>query len=196
MARQVPGYALGSKEVPPAPIDRTDLQRILDTADFTGQDAQMLRRSRDILEKHADALVSHWFDLLLEQDHLAVTFEDPETNKINGPYVEAVRARYKQWLLDTAEARLDQEWLDYQFEIGRRLHRAGKNQTDDVRAAEHVPFRYLAPMSVSMLETLRTWFEKDGATVPEIDRMVTAWDKMVLVQITLWSYQYVGEADY
>lgn len=196
MARQVPGYALGSKEVPRAPIDMSEFQKILDTVGFTGNDVEMLRRSRPILEKHLDALVGDWFDFIMDHDHLVAAFEDPDTGKADERYLDAVRARYRQWVLDTAAARYDQDWLDYQFEIGRRLHRSGKNDTDEVSALEIVPFRYLFPMSVTMLTMMRPYLEKDGASAPDIDRMLAAWDKSMMVQLTLWSYHYVGEADY
>jgi len=36
-----------------------------------------------------------------------------------------VRQRFGQWILDTAAANYDQQWLDFQREIGLRHHRTG-----------------------------------------------------------------------
>src|SRR5262245_54253222 len=44
---------------------------------------------------------------------------------------KAVGKRFGQWVIDTARARYDQAWLDYQYEIGLRHHRTKKNKTDN-----------------------------------------------------------------
>ena len=55
----------------------------------------------------------------------------------------AVRKRFGQWILDTAQANYDQRWLDHQHQIGLRHHRTAKNRTDGAEASPIVPFRDL-----------------------------------------------------
>ena len=71
-----------------------------------------------------------------------------------------VRARFGQWILDTASANYNQSWLDYQHEIGRRHHRSGKNRTDGVASTGIIPFRYLAPLIFPVTATLNSLWIK------------------------------------
>lgn len=191
------GYALGSGEIPDAPISLRELRAIEATATFDDADRERLRASLRLLEPHLDALVHDWMDFLLDHDHLNAVFRGGSSDdEIIGDYVDAVRLRLKAWAEDTAKARHDQDWLDYQIEIGRRLHRTKKNQTDRVDAAEVVPFRHLVPALVPFVTRLRTYLEQGDAPAEEVDRMLAAWTKSVTIQMSLWSRPYVGEEDH
>lgn len=51
--------------------------------------------------------------------------------------------RFGQWVIDTAQAKYDQAWLDYQYEIGLRHHRSKKNKTDNGHTLGHIRARDL-----------------------------------------------------
>lgn len=79
--------------------------------------------------------------------------------------------RFGRWILDTADANYNQDWLDYQFAIGRRHFRSEKNRTDGVAAAEIVPFRYLFPVVYPVTATLKPFLAKAGHEPAEVDAM-------------------------
>lgn len=122
------------------------------------------------------------------------------THRSNGQplerYLSEVRKRFRQWIFETAAAEYDQRWLDYQFEIGRRHHRTGKNQTDGVDAVEHIPLRYLTTLIFPIVATLRPFLASRAHTENEVQKMHEAWTKSVLLQVTLWCYPYVKPGDF
>jgi Protoglobin len=89
---------------------------------------------------------------------------------------------------DTARANYDQAWLDYQHEIGRRRTRAGKNRTDRVRAADHIPLRYVLALLVPITTTLKPFLAAEGTSGEDVEAMHQAWVKAVLLQVNLWSH--------
>lgn len=95
-----------------------------------------------------------------------------------------------------ARADFDQDWLDDQFEIGRRHHRTGKNRTDGADAAAHIPYRYIPALTVPVTATLRPFLERGGHTPDEVERTHAAWEKAVLLQAILWSYPYTKDGDF
>ena len=112
------------------------------------------------------------------------------------PDVGAVRERFGQWILDTARAAYDQEWLDYQHEIALRHHRTKKNVTDDAASTDIVPLRYLFPVIYPVTATLKPFLAKKGHSAEDVEKMHAAWVKSCLLQLTLWSYPYVKEGDF
>jgi hypothetical protein len=108
----------------------------------------------------------------------------------------AVRRRFGQWIHDTARAEFDQAWLDYQHEIGVRHTRRGKNHTDGVQAADHVPLRYVFALLILITTTLKPFLASGGAVQEEVEAMHQAWVKAVLLQVILWSQPYVREGDF
>ena len=101
-----------------------------------------------------------------------------------------------QQVLDTADAQFDQRWLDFQFEIGRRHHRVGKNKTDNVDAVEHIHYRYLPALIVPITTTLKPFLARKGASEQDMEGMHAAWVKAVVLQVTLWSFPYCREGDF
>ena len=123
-------------------------------------------------------------------------FVDPKTSQPNGDYLDAVRKRFGQWILDTCDADYDDAWLAYQDEIGRRHHRVGKNKTDGVSAAAHIPLRHLLALVVPISVTMKPFLAKKGHRASDVDAMHAAWTKSVLLQAILWSRPYVKDVDY
>jgi hypothetical protein len=191
----IPGYTHGTAAVPRSPLSLAELEQLKATVLFGEDDVRALRRSREILADQTDAILDVWYGFVGANPHLLASFAD-RAGAPDAAYLGAVRRRFGQWILDTASAVYDQAWLDYQHEIGRRHHRGAKNRTAGARAADLVPFRYLALLTVPVVTTLRPFLAARGHTADEVDAMQQAWLKSVLLQVTLWSHPYVVEGDF
>lgn len=189
---QIHGYSFGA--VAPAPLSLADFDRMKSAALFGEGDVAALRRSYDVLAPQTDAILDVWYGFVGSLPHLLASFS--LEGRPDVAYLGAVRARFGQWILDTARAEYDQRWLDYQFEIGRRHHRVGKNRTDGAKASPIVELRYLFPLIVPVTHTLRPFLAADGASPEEVDARHAAWLKSVMLQVTLWAHPYVKEGDY
>lgn len=191
-----PGYAKGSPDLAASPLSLAELDAMKEAALFGADDVAALRRSRPILEPETDAILDVWYGFVGSKPFLLEQFSHPETAEPDGRYLERVRARFAEWILDTADAEYDEPWLRWQLEIGRRHHRVGKNQTDGVESTALVPFRYLLPLAQPIVQTLRPFLERTGEPRDVVDAMQDAWRKSVLLQVTLWSFPYVIEGDF
>lgn len=189
----IPGYALGAAER--APISLEEFELIRKSVLFTAGDVEALRMSRAVLEPHVEELVGVWYGFVGSNPHLLASFAN-DAGEPDAAYLERVRARFERWVLDTAAADYDRDWLDYQFEIGRRHHREGKNRTDGADAADHVKFRYIQALTVPVTTTLKPFLERGGHSPEEVERMHAAWVKSVTMQAILWSYPYVRDGDF
>lgn len=196
MTPAIPGYTLGTAAVSRSPVTLDDLAALQKTLLLGPDDVQALRRSKAILADQTEAILDVWYGFVGSTPHLLRLFGAPDTGEPQGAYLEAVRRRFGQWILDTAEARFDQAWLDYQHEIGLRHHRSKKNRTDGARAAELVPFRYLSALTIPVTTTLTPFLAKKGAGAAEVEAMHAAWVKSVLLQTILWSHPYVKAGDF
>ncbi len=107
-----------------------------------------------------------------------------------------MRKRFEQWILDTAAANYDQQWLDYQYEIGLRHHRTSKNKTDKVDSVDIINFRYLPALLYPVTATLKPFLANEGHAAAEVDKMHQVWIKSVLLQVILWTQPYVKDGDF
>lgn len=186
----------GAAAAPQLPVSMEEFDLMKKTALFGEEDARYLRMSRDVLAGQLDAVLDVWYGFVGSHPHLLESFTRKSDGQPDPGYLQAVRTRFAQWILDTASADYDANWLAYQLEIGRRHHRSGKNSTDRVDAADHIAFRYLIPLIFPITHTLRPFLEKNGHAAAEVEKMHQAWVKSVLLQLTLWSYPYVKDGDY
>lgn len=193
-ADRAPGYDLG-RSMPTAPISLDEWDRMKAAALFGDADVRALRRSRAILEPRVDELLDVWYGFVGSHPHLVAAFAGKD-GQPDARYLDAVRLRFRQWVLDTASATYDQAWLDYQFEIGRRHHRTKKNVTDAVAAADHIPLRYVIPLAYPVTFTMRPFLQAPGVSADDANAMHQAWIKSVLLQVTLWSHPYVKDGDF
>lgn len=177
-------------------ITATEFELMKKSVLFGPDDEKALRMSREVLADQTDAVLDVWYGFIGANPQLVATFGD--ANGVPNPaYLVAVRKRFGQWILATAEGRYDQAWLDYQWEIGQRHFRTKKNKTDAVVSkSEVVPFRYLAPLVYPVSATLKPFLAKKGNSTAEVDAMHAAWLKSLLLQVTLWSHPYVAERDF
>lgn len=186
--------AAGARTVASSPLTLEELGLLEETLLLGEDDLAALRRSRAVLEPHVEEILDVWYGFVGANPHLLASFSGPE-----GPdaeYLAAVRQRFGRWILDTADARYDRDWLDFQHEIGLRHHRVRKNVVDGANAAEHVPFRYLVALTSPVTTTLRPFLERGDHGPDEVDAMHRAWVKAVLLQVILWSHPYVRDGDF
>lgn len=192
----IPGYDFGSAALARSPVSLEEFELLKKTVLFTDEDAAALRRSKEILAPQAEKILDVWYGFVGSNPHLVEAFADPQSGQPDAHYLEAVRKRFGQWILDTASADYGQAWLDYQHEIGLRHHRTKKNRTDGARGSGHVPFRYLIALLFPVTATLRPFLESGGAAPAEVEKMHLAWVKSVLLQVILWSHPYVKDGDF
>ncbi len=194
-ARSIPGYALGAPSVPRSPISMEEFELLKKSVLFTEDDVKALQQSLDVVKDQTEAILDVWYGFIASQPQLLQSFAGSD-GQPDSQYLEAVRKRFGQWILDTAAANYDQKWLDYQYEIGLRHHRSKKNRTDGVSAAGIVPLRYILAVLYPVTATLKPFLAKKGHSAEEVERMHQAWIKSVLLQVILWAQPYVKEGDF
>ena len=195
-AASPPGYAHGDKTLARAPYTLADLAALKKTMLFGDADEAALRQSKAILADQTDAILDVWYGFVGGTPELVIFFGNTKTGQPDGAYLEAVRQRFKRWILDTADARHDQAWLDYQYEIGLRHNRLKKNRTDGVDSVAQVNFRYLPALTIPVTTTLEPFLAKTGASATDVRAMHAAWVKAVLLQTILWSHPYVKDGEF
>jgi hypothetical protein len=175
----------------PASVSLAELEQLQQTALFTDEDVAALRRAHDILAPKVEELLDVWYGFVGSHDFLLRSFSTER-----GPvaeYLEAVRLRFAEWVLDTTRAEYDDAWLARQEEIGRR-HFTKKNETDAVSGTpEIVHYRYLVPLVYPIFATVRPFLEQGSTDPGDVNRMQEAWLKSLLIQIALWSHPYLRE---
>ncbi len=194
-ASDISGYTRGHPDVKTAPYSLDDLELLKATVLFTKEDADWLRESRKVLEPHAEEILDTWYGFVGSNPHLLYYFQD-ENGKPNAEYLARVRERFIQWIFDTADAKYDQDWLNYQYEIGLRHTRVSKNRTDKVKSVDHINYRYVMALLYPVTATLKPFLEKGDHSQEEVNAMHQAWIKSVLIQLILWSHPYIKEGDF
>ena len=193
---QIPGYTYGERRVATAPITLEELKLLQGALLFGEEDIKALRMSREVLADQVEDVLDVWYGFVASTPQLVYYFGNKQTGEPDGDYLAAVRKRFGQWILDTAEANYDQDWLNYQFEIGRRHHSVGKNRTDGVDSVPIIHFRYLVALQFPVTTTLEPFLAKKGHGPEAVEKMLDAWRKAVLLSAILWSHPYVGEREF
>jgi pimeloyl-ACP methyl ester carboxylesterase len=193
---KIAGYNPGSPEVTRSPISMDELRDLKASCLFTDEDMIYLRLSHDVLKDQAEALVAMWRGIIAQHPHLARYSWDRDTQEPDKEYGEKVGKRFARWVLDTARAEYDQQWLDYQYEIGLRHHRSKKNLTDGAHAADHIRGRDLIAFAAATVSPMRPYLERGGHSADVVLRMQEAWWKSVILQVTLWSQPYMNADDF
>ncbi|MEM9068191.1 MAG: protoglobin domain-containing protein [Myxococcota bacterium] len=189
------GYARYADTLPQAAVTAEEFEEMKASVLFGEADVVALKRSVSILDPQIESILDVWYGFVGSLPHLLIDFSDPSSGPIDR-YLGQVRARFGQWIRDTAEANYDEQWIRWQVEIGRRHHRVGKNKTDDVTSTPLVRFRHLFLLAQPIVHTLRTFLEKGGDERETVDAMQEAWRKSVLLQVTLWSAPYIHQGDF
>jgi hypothetical protein len=172
-------------------ISEAEFEDLKKTLLFSADDVRYLQMSRPVLEPNVDALLDVWYGFVGSNPHLLYYFSNPTTKAPDMEYLSKVKVRFRQWVLATADANFNQDWLTLQLELGMRHHRLKKNKTDGVDAVDHVPFRHLVGLYYPITTTLAPFLAKGGHSQKDIDGMLEAWRKAVLLTTILWSQPYV-----
>lgn len=192
----IPGYTYGTDVVHKSPITLQEFELLKQTVLFTDEDVKYLRMSGEVLKDQVEQVLDVWYGFVASNKHLLHYFTRKKDEQPDGEYLQAVRKRFGQWILDTAAANYDQKWLDYQYEIGLRHHRTAKNKTDGVESVENINYRYLPTLIYPITCTLKPFLAKKGHAAEDVEKMHQAWIKSVILQITLWSQPYVKDGDF
>jgi hypothetical protein len=195
-ATSIPGCRLGDPALPTSPLTEENLATLKTSLLFGEEDVAALRKAHGVVEDQVEAILDVWYGFVGSTPHLLAYFIDPRTGQPNDDYLAAVRKRFGQWILDTCRAEYGKAWLDWQDEIGRRHHRSGKNRTDRVSAAPHIPMRYVLALAVPISITMKPFLAKKGHSAAEVETMHAAWSKAVLLQAILWCRPYVKDEDF
>ena len=189
------GYTYGNRSLEKAPFTVADLEKLKATVLFTEEDAKWLRKSRKVLEPHAEEILDTWYGFVGSTPHLLAYFSSAD-GKPDGQYLARVRARFIKWIYDTADADYDQDWLNYQYEIGKRHHRIGKNKVDNAKAVDHIHGRYVVALTYPVTATLKPFLERSDYSAEDVNKMHQAWIKSVLIQSILWTEPYYKKGDF
>jgi hypothetical protein len=192
----IPGYTYGTPAVPRSPLSLEELDLLRKAVLLGEDDVAALRASKPILADQTEAILDVWYGFVASHPHLVHFFGRKADGQPDAAYLAAVRRRFGQWILDTADARFDHAWLDWQYEIGRRHHRTAKNTTDGAASVDNVSFRYLPAFIAPITLTLKPFLAKKGASPEQVERMHQAWLKSVTLQVVLWSQPYVKDGDF
>jgi len=149
----------------------------------------------DVLEDQIDDVLDVWYGFVADHDFLVYYFANGEGNP-DEEYLDRVRERFGQWIRDTCETPYDEDWLNYQFEIGRRHTREKKNEVDDADAVDHIDMRYLVAFIYPITATIREFLADSDHSDADVDAMYHAWFKSIVLQVTLWSYPYVPDENW
>jgi hypothetical protein len=192
----IAGYCLNDPSLPPSPLKPKEFEELKASILFGPEDVAALKRAHDIVSDQVEAILDVWYGFVGANPHLLRYFADERTGTPIPAYLEAVRKRFGQWILDTCRADYDAAWLAYQDEIGRRHHRSGKNKTDRVNAAPHIPMRLVLALVSPISITMKPFLAKKGASAAEVEAMHAAWTKSVLLQAILWTRPYAKDGDF
>jgi len=192
---QIPGYTYGTAEIVQSPVSMEEFELLKQAVLFTEEDEKYLRMAGEVLADQVDEILDLWYNFVGSHEHLVYYFTGPD-GAPDGAYLEAVRKRFGQWILDTCNRPYDQDWLNYQHEIGLRHHRSKKNQTDGVQSVPNVSHRYMVAFIYPITATIKPFLAKKGHSAEEVDKMHQAWFKSVVLQVALWSYPYVRQGDW
>ena len=163
---------------------------------FNEEDVKYLRMSYDILKDQANDILDVWYGFVGSTPQLVYFFSNKTTGKPEGEYLAKVRERFARWILQTAEANYDQDWLNYQYEIGLRHYTTKKNKTDDANSVPIINYRYIPALTIPVTTTLRPFLAKKGASSDDVEKMYNAWLKSVLLQAILWGQPYLENGEF
>jgi hypothetical protein len=185
----IPGYSYGSIEVLPSPVSMDELRKPESAVGWNQEVAGWRLAAADILVPKAEAMVDSWRATIASQPALLLSFLDAQGNPDDN-YKAAVKRRFVRWVWDVCLRAHDQEWLNYQEEIGLRHALAKKNRTDGGRTSPVVPQRYLIGFTAIVITSARDFLAASNKPQSEIDRMQDAWTRAVILNIALWCRPY------
>jgi len=194
--KAVHGYTYGTSQIAKSPFTLEELKLLEQSMLFTDEDVKYLKMSHDILGGQTDAILDVWYGFVGSTPQLVYFFGNKTTGKPDGEYLAKVRGRFKMWILQTAEANYDQNWLNYQYEIGLRHYSTKKNKTDNAPSVPIINYRYIPALTIPVITTLKPFLAKTGASAADVEKMNAAWLKSVLMQSILWGQPYMKKGEF
>ena len=189
----IDGYTMGHAEA--GAVSGAELGQLRASILFGDDDRAALRRAGELLDDQIEALLDVWYGFVGSQPHLLAQFSDSSGAPI-GDYLARVRARFGQWVRDTCAADYGDDWLAYQHEIGLRHARVAKNTTDGADSTPYVPMRDLIALIVPITVTVRPFLEGRATATDDVDAMMSAWLKAVVLSVALWTQPYVADGQW
>lgn len=157
----ISGYTYGLPQVSTSPVSMEELWQLEAAVGWTDEDAAWLRLAAGALVPQAEQMVDSWREAIGRQLHLLAAFLKCD-GQPDDAYKTAVKRRFVQWVSDLCLRPHDQQWLDYQEEIGLRHTPAKKNQTDGGHTPAVVPLRYLTGFSAVIIHQCAALPHGDG----------------------------------
>ncbi len=190
--KNIHGYTYG--QVATSPITLEDLDLLKQTVLFTEEDELQLKKAGVVLADQTDDVLDVWYGFVDSHKHLISYFG--KNSSPDEDYLNKVRERFKQWILDLCNRTYNQDWLNYQHEIALRHHSIKKNKTDTVDATPIVHFRYMVAFIFPITATIKPFLAKKGHTQDEVEAMHTAWFKAITLTTLLWCHPYINEGEF
>jgi hypothetical protein len=191
---KIAGYDYGASGLETSPVTLHELNLLKKTLLWSEDDEHFLRMAGNVLRNETHEILDLWYDFVGKNEHLLHFFS--RDGIPNEKYLDAVRKRFEQWILDLCQKPYDQGWLNYQHEIAKRHHNIKKNKTDDVETTSIVNFRYLVAFIYPITITIKPFLEKSGKTTGDVEGMYNAWFKAVTLSILLWCYPYINKGQF
>jgi len=192
MSEQIKGYAYG--QVGQSPISIAEFELLKKTVMFTTEDEKNLRLAGEVLQDQTNEVLDLWYGFVGGNEHLVKYFG--KNGQPNTDYLSAVRARFRQWIMDLCNKPYDQTWLNYQHEIGLRHHSAKKNKTDNVDAEPIINYRYMVAFIFPITATIKGFLGKKGHPAETVEAMYASWFKAVTLTVILWTYPYINKNEF
>ncbi len=192
MSTTVAGYTYGTETVAKSPLSLEDLELLKQTVLFTEEDEKYLRLAGEVLQDQIEDVLDVWYSFVGSHPHLAYYFSR-DAKQLNEEYLAGVRKRFHQWILDTCNRPYNEDWLNYQQEIGLRHTYTKKNHTDHVQSVPHIGMRYMITFIYPITATVKPFLAKKGHGAEDVEKMHQAWFKSIVLQVTLWCYPYAKE---
>jgi hypothetical protein len=186
---KIAGYDFASGRTPRSPVIIDELRKLEAAVGWTDEDAKWLRVAAETLVPKAEEMVDEWRAVIAKQPQLVASFLKPD-GKPDDAYRAAVKRRFVQWVSDVCLQPHDQDWLNYQEEIGKRHTPAKKNKTDAAHTPPVVPLRYTIGFAAVVITSVRSFLLSSGRSEEELQRMQDAWTRAVVLSITLWARPY------
>jgi len=191
----ISGYAFGTDADTRSPLSLDQLDLLKKTVMLDKEDEQYLRMAGRLLADHTEEIVDLWYKFVGSQEHLQRYFAGPD-GKPNTQCPVAVSEWFGRWIQDACNHPYDQDWLNYQHEIGLRCHRSRNDKTNEMDTVGIVPYRYLMALLCPIVEIIKPFLTRRGHYPGTVERMHQAFFKSVLLHIMLWGYAYVKEGDF
>jgi hypothetical protein len=190
----IPGYDYGTAESAKSPLTLEDLEHLIAVVGLTDDERAVLPEAAEILGPQADTMVTDWRDLLGKMPWMAPYSGHPDGTP-NPDYGAASKPRFDRFIIDACTRPFDQDWLDYQQEIGLRHTPAKKNKTDNANSLNHIPLRYLLAFTGQVIASMRGYLAK-GASGDRLDQLQSAVTKSVTLHVTVWTRAYADYIDW